>query len=1240
MAEFKLGRIKFVWKGVWATGSSYYKDDVVSYGGQTFICIAAHTAATYWDTDTANWQLMSGGVNYRSTWSPNTRYAINDVVSLSANLYICVTGHSSQTDLNDDSSKWQIYSAGFSWKNSWTSSTLYRIGDLVSYNADVFICNTRHSSTGSFDATKWDIFCTGLKFEDSFDPARTYVIGDVVTYGGYTYVSKVGSNVNHTPNTASSYWGLLTTGFNVRGTYNAATAYKTGDVVLFGGYSYVAIQDSTGQRPWIGTSGANTAYWNLVVTGVNPKGTWSSATTYAPGDVVEYAATTYVAIAVTLNNTPPDPTHWQLLAQGGTASLTLRGDLAYRSSSGAIVGLHMVDGTVSGSPVKDGYVLKAKTITSPTSALEPRYEEFGYIANVWYVAPSGTDDATNGYGRTIDKPFKTIKYACTQATGPATIFIKTGTYAEQLPITVPTNVSLVGDELRTTIVGPAAGLSDDGITPNNRSRMFMLNSACVVRNVTMVGLTGQFTAIESPTGSGVRRLTTTWPSVTASGAYISLDPAGSITKSPYIQNCSTAGDHAVGCLVDGNLHSSGYKSMVLNDYTQVIDDGIGIWCKGGARVEAVSVFTYYSYIGYLTETGGIIRALNGNNSYGTYGDIATDIDPTDSGFVGTVNNRANQAQFGKMWVGGGKLLAAGITYGGQGYTSASVQLDGAPLNGTNAVASAGIDNGVISHIDVSNAGSSYQYVTGTARLGGTSASGTYLALAATDKAAQNNQYQGMRITVLDGTGAGQTATIKNSILIDAVSGYTKVVYVQKADGSDGWDSISGDGVVTALDASSTYEILPEVKAVILAGHAAPTNTAVLRAQVDIASNTFLGVYILDGGSGYSAIDPPSFTITDPLNVTSATLSAQILDGAIRRLTYTNRGAGYVTMGLASITGNGFAEIKQTGSYINFLGLSTAPRPGNIMTITGQPGNFLVIQTTAFSAGNGAATVQISPSISLSSPLVQSASTTVYQKFSQIRLTGHDYLAIGSGNFASTAYPNVSTLSYIPDNQHKGLNNGRVFYVTTDQDGNLSVGDLFKINQATGQATLNVTAFNLSGLNSLQLGNTGATVYQFSTDSTLSANSDNIVPTQRAIRSYISSQLGSGSNNLQVNVLTAGKIYIQNAVISTSTGTNSDIIITPDGTGKTQLSSVTNYNYTYSQILSQASSVVVNRDYVDNATRTTLHALYVDNDGNLFYTSDIGLVNATVDGSQFVDTFLDNRNDSISISTSGTLQITY
>ena len=51
MAEFKLGRIRFVWKGAWVAATTYYKDDVVRFGGKTYICQIGHTANSNFNTD-------------------------------------------------------------------------------------------------------------------------------------------------------------------------------------------------------------------------------------------------------------------------------------------------------------------------------------------------------------------------------------------------------------------------------------------------------------------------------------------------------------------------------------------------------------------------------------------------------------------------------------------------------------------------------------------------------------------------------------------------------------------------------------------------------------------------------------------------------------------------------------------------------------------------------------------------------------------------------------------------------------------------------------------------------------------------------------------------------------------------------------------------------------------------------------------------------------------------------------
>ena len=53
MATLNLGRIKPVFQGAYNNSTAYVVDDIVTFGGETFICILASTgnatsSATYW----------------------------------------------------------------------------------------------------------------------------------------------------------------------------------------------------------------------------------------------------------------------------------------------------------------------------------------------------------------------------------------------------------------------------------------------------------------------------------------------------------------------------------------------------------------------------------------------------------------------------------------------------------------------------------------------------------------------------------------------------------------------------------------------------------------------------------------------------------------------------------------------------------------------------------------------------------------------------------------------------------------------------------------------------------------------------------------------------------------------------------------------------------------------------------------------------------------------------------------
>lgn len=75
------------------------------------------------------------------------------------------------------------------------------------------------------------------------------------------------------------------------------------------------------------------------------------------------------------------------------------------------------------------------------------------------------------------------------------------------------------------------------------------------------------------------------------------------------------------------------------------------------------------------------------------------------------------------------------------------------------------------------------------------------------------------------------------------------------------------------------------------------------------------------------------------------------------------------------------------------------------------------------------------------------------------------------------------------------------------------------------------------LGGVVLGGTGAVIREFSTDPTFAANSNNIVPTQRAIGKYVQSRVSSGGSDLKVNRLNAGDISFEGNKIFKPLGGN-------------------------------------------------------------------------------------------------------
>ena len=129
--------------------------------------------------------------------------------------------------------------------------------------------------------------------------------------------------------------------------------------------------------------------------------------------------------------------------------------------------------------------------------------------------------------------------------------------------------------------------------------------------------------------------------------------------------------------------------------------------------------------------------------------------------------------------------------------------------------------------------------------------------------------------------------------------------------------------------------------------------------------------------------------------------------------------------------------------------------------------------------------------------------------STLRVTGHDLLSIGTGSYQTSSYPNeIYGAPEFAAQQAKEVveeGKGRVFYVTTDQDGNFRVGDYFKVDQGTGTVTFSasIALSNLDGIGFKR----GVAISEFSTDDAMTDNASDTVPTESAVRSYVNRRLG-------------------------------------------------------------------------------------------------------------------------------------
>lgn len=183
------------------------------------------------------------------------------------------------------------------------------------------------------------------------------------------------------------------------------------------------------------------------------------------------------------------------------------------------------------------------------------------------------------------------------------------------------------------------------------------------------------------------------------------------------------------------------------------------------------------------------------------------------------------------------------------------------------------------------------------------------------------------------------------------------------------------------------------------------------------------------------------------------------------------------------------------------------------------------------AGLASSVILGSEVVTIRAGLQAGAIGDVTVNISTCRATSHDFLDVGTGGFNQSNYPNVIFGLPREADQSKEVverTKGRVFYVSTDQDGVFRVGRFFSVDQGTGTVTFsaNIALSDVDGLGFKR----GVVITEFSTDSAMTDNATDSVPTESAVRGYVNRRLGYDVNgNPVVNILGPGVLAPNGAV---------------------------------------------------------------------------------------------------------------
>jgi hypothetical protein len=330
------GPVGITFQGPYSSTTNYALEDGVSYNGSGYVSLVANNQGNAPDQSPQQWaQFAAAG----ATGATGPAGAVG------------ATGASGpagpQGTAGPTGATGAIGPQGppvANYTGNYQSSSNYALNDAVSWQGSTYISLTANNqgNTPSLSTVQWAVLAAQgtpgvngapgvagpagpigpagaagapgpqgppVAFQGGWVTAAAYAIGDVVGYGGSSYVAIL-PNIGREPDQSPVYWGLLAAGA-------VGPTGATGATGMQGPTGYPGLAGPTGPQ---GPAGASGAPGTNGGPGLNWQGTYASGTNYALADAVAYQGSSYISLAAgNYGNTPStSPAAWSLLAAVGT----------------------------------------------------------------------------------------------------------------------------------------------------------------------------------------------------------------------------------------------------------------------------------------------------------------------------------------------------------------------------------------------------------------------------------------------------------------------------------------------------------------------------------------------------------------------------------------------------------------------------------------------------------------------------------------------------------------------------------------------------------------------------------------------------------------------------------------------------------------------------------------------------------------------------------------------------------